>query len=123
LETAIVHAPRFSIEARMVRAASTIANEIAYELITARRRSIEGLERKVDAYVHAMTDWCAVRAPAPMKIDHLNRSIGVTLPGSTTAIGPAKSERSDRLREIPAGPIHAAFHNRRLCLLGVAHGA
>jgi hypothetical protein len=51
-----------------------------------------------------------------MEVDHINQSIGAMLPGSTAAIGPAKSERSDQLREIAADPIHAAFYNRRLCL-------
>jgi hypothetical protein len=58
-----------------------------------------------------------------MEVDHLNQLAGAMLPGSTTAIGSAKSERSDRLREIAADPIHTAFHNRRISLLGVAHGA
>jgi hypothetical protein len=114
LETAVVHALGFSIETQMIRAASTIAEWIASELITARRRSIEGLEREMSVYVHAMIDWCAVCAPAPVEVDHLNQSIGATLPGSATAIRAAKSERSDRLRKIPAEPIHAAFDNRQL---------
>jgi hypothetical protein len=78
LEAAIVHAPGFSIKAQMIRAASAIANSIAIELIMVRRSSIERLERKVDAYIDAVIDCRAVRAPASMEIDHLNPLLSKT---------------------------------------------
>jgi hypothetical protein len=58
-----------------------------------------------------------------MKVNHLDELLGAVLPASTATIGPHKPERRDRLREIAAQPLHAAFHHCRLCLLGVAHGA
>src|SRR6185437_1124905 len=99
----------------MIRVASTVANSIAVKLISARRLSIEGLERELDAYVHAMIDWSSVCTGTSMEVDQTNKSIRAMLPGSTAAIGPAKSERSDQLREIAAEPSHASFDNRRLC--------
>jgi hypothetical protein len=122
-EAAIVHAPRLSIEPQVISAAFTVAKRIANELVGASGRSIQGLQGKVNAYVDAMVDGRSVRAPASMQVDQLNHPIGATLPRSAAAIGPAKSEGSDRLSESAAQPLHAAFDNRRLRLLGVTHGA
>src|SRR4051812_32988655 len=91
-ETAVVHTPRVRIESQMIRFASTVANSIAIESLAVGRCSIGVLERKVDAYIHAMIDWRSVRAPTSMEMDHLNQSVGAVLPGSTAAIGSAESE-------------------------------
>ncbi len=80
IEAAVVHIPRVSVETQMIRVASTVADSIADELITARRCAIRCLKREVDAYADLMTDRCSIRTPVSMEVDHLNQSVAATLP-------------------------------------------